>query len=172
MADNYIVRYSKRKSLSIEITKGLEIIVKAPNRYPKYLIQKFIDKNEEWIKKSIDKQKNRKYGKIVSEDEKHRLKKLAKSEIPPRVQYFSEMMGLKPTSVKITSAEKRFGSCSGKNGLCFSYRLMQYPQDEIDYVIVHEIAHIKHKNHGKQFYGLVEKYIPDYKQRQWNLFNL
>ncbi|MEG1614194.1 MAG: M48 family metallopeptidase, partial [Oscillospiraceae bacterium] len=77
-----------------------------------------------------------------------------------------------PTAVKITSAEKRFGSCSGKNSLCFSYRLMQYPQDAIDYVIVHELAHIKHKNHSKNFYELIEQYMPDYKERNAILKNM
>ena len=75
-------------------------------------------------------------------------------------------MGLKPSSVKITSAEKRFGSCSSKNGLCFSWRLLAYPTAAVEYVVVHELAHIKHHNHSPAFYALIEKYMPDYKERQ------
>ena len=75
-------------------------------------------------------------------------------------------MGLKPTSVKITSAKGRFGSCSAKNGLCFSWRLMAYPERAVRYVVVHELAHIAHHNHSPAFYALVEKYMPDYKERQ------
>ena len=75
-------------------------------------------------------------------------------------------MGLNPTGIKITSAEKRFGSCNGKNSICYSWRLMQYPAEAIDYVVVHELAHIKHKNHGKEFYRLIENFLPDYKNRE------
>lgn len=75
-------------------------------------------------------------------------------------------MGLTPAGIKITSAEKRFGSCSAKDSLCFSYRLMLYPPDAVDYVVVHELAHIRHKNHGKQFYALIAQVMPDYKERE------
>ena len=67
--------------------------------------------------------------------------------------------------MKITSARKRFGSCSGKNSLCFSYWLMLYPQEAVDYVIVHELAHIVHKNHSAAFYRLIGQYLPDYRER-------
>ena len=54
---------------------------------------------------------------------------------------------------------------SGKNSLNFSYRLMMYPKEAIDYVVVHELAHIKHHNHSADFYKLIEQYMPDYKKR-------
>ena len=75
-------------------------------------------------------------------------------------------MELKPAGIKITSAQKRFGSCSGKNSICYSWRLMLYPPEAIDYVVVHELAHIVHKNHSAKFYALVAKYLPDYKERE------
>ena len=75
-------------------------------------------------------------------------------------------MGVKPTSVKITSAEKRFGSCSGKNGLCFSWRLMAYPTKAIEYVVVHEFCHFAHPDHSPAFWAAVAQVLPDYKQRQ------
>ena len=81
-------------------------------------------------------------------------------------------MGLFPTGVKITSAQKRLGSCSYKNSLCFSYKLMQFPQDVIDYVVVHELAHIEHKNHSNDFYELISQYIPDYKDKIFVIKNM
>ena len=75
-------------------------------------------------------------------------------------------MGLIPTAVKISSATKKFGSCSGKNSLNFSYRLMMYPPEAIDYVVVHELAHIKHHDHSKDFYKLIEQFMPDFRQRE------
>ena len=68
--------------------------------------------------------------------------------------------------MKITGAEHRFGSCSGKDSLCFSYRLADYPPEAVEYVVVHELAHIREKNHGPRFYALVEGALPDYKARE------
>ena len=90
---------------------------------------------------------------------------LAKAELPRRTAYFAKIMGVTPKSVKITSAKKRFGSCSGQNGICYSWRLMLYPSEAIDYVVVHELAHIRQKNHSPAFYREIEKILPDYKAR-------
>ena len=81
-------------------------------------------------------------------------------------------MGLVPQGVKITSAKTRFGSCSAKNSLCFSYLLLCYPMEAVDYVVVHELAHIRFKNHKKEFYALIEACMPDYKQRRMLLKNV
>ena len=74
-------------------------------------------------------------------------------------------MDLTPASVKITSARTRFGSCSGKNSVCFSWYLMRYPDEAIDYVVVHELAHLRHHDHSPAFYALVERYLPDWRER-------
>ena len=86
--------------------------------------------------------------------------------LPERVNYYSKIMGVEPTGIKITSAQKRFGSCSTKNSICFSYILMLYPQEAIDYVVVHELAHIRFHNHSKDFYGFIESVLPDYRNRE------
>ena len=70
------------------------------------------------------------------------------------------------TGVKITTAQKRYGSCSGKNSLCFSCFLMRQPEAAIDLVVVHELCHIREKNHGPAFYALLARYLPDYKERK------
>ena len=75
-------------------------------------------------------------------------------------------MGVCPTGMRITGARTRFGSCSGKNSICFSWRLMAYPQEAVDYVVVHELAHILHKNHGPAFYQCIESVLPDWRQRR------
>ena len=75
-------------------------------------------------------------------------------------------MGVTPTGIKITTARKRHGSCSGKNSLCFSCFLMNYPEEAIELVVVHELCHIKVRNHGPDFYALLEQYLPDHKERK------
>lgn len=102
---------------------------------------------------------------LATQEQINALVERAREILPQRVAYYSGLMGLVPTGMKITSAQKRFGSCSGKDSLCFSWRLMLYPMEAVDYVVVHELAHIRHKNHSKAFYALVAQYLPDYKER-------
>jgi predicted metal-dependent hydrolase len=94
------------------------------------------------------------------------LKARARAVLPEKVAHYGAMMGLHPTGLKVTAAQKRYGSCSAKNSLCFSCYLMRSPDEAIDAVVVHELAHIRYKNHGKSFYALVEQYMPDYKARK------
>ena len=77
-------------------------------------------------------------------------------------------MGVTYQSVGVTSARGRWGSCSGKNAIHFSFRLLYAPKDVIEYVIVHELAHTKHHNHSKAFWEEVAKFVPDWKvKRAW-----
>ena len=158
---------SSRRTLALEIGRDLTLTVRAPMKMPLSVIEEFIEKHDKWIEKKLDVMKNReiKPDNLLPE-EIAALKMRAKEILPKKVAYFAEIMGLKPSGVKITSAKKRFGSCSGKNSLCFSYDLMLYPDEAIDYVVVHELAHIKHRNHSARFYSLIEKYLPDYKTRE------
>jgi predicted metal-dependent hydrolase len=94
------------------------------------------------------------------------LRRRAKEILPKKVEYYSKLTGLSCTGVKITSAKTRFGSCNGKNSICFSYHLMRYPEEAIDYVVLHELAHTKHHDHSWRFWLLVGLYMPDYKQRR------
>ena len=93
----------------------------------------------------------------------------AKLWIIERVKFFAELHQLPYEQIKITSARTRWGSCSPKNTLSFSWRLMLTPPEVIDYVIIHELAHTVHHNHSKRFWSLVEKFLPDYKARRKQL---
>ena len=81
------------------------------------------------------------------------------------VAHYAARMGVCPCGITVTGARTRFGSCSPKNRLCFSWRLMQYPDAAIDYVVVHELAHIVHKNHGAAFYAAIASVLPNYQDR-------
>jgi predicted metal-dependent hydrolase len=92
----------------------------------------------------------------------------AKEIIAERVDHYRRQLGFPPVEVRITSAQSRYGSCSSDNRLSFSWRLIMAPYPVIDYVILHELAHIKHKDHSKRFWGLVEDISPDHRQhRLW-----
>ena len=96
-------------------------------------------------------------------------KQLAGRDINDKVQYFSEKLSVKPSAVKINSAKARWGSCSAKKSLNFSWRLIMGNDETIDYVVVHELAHIKQHNHSPKFWKIVEDIIPDYKKQKEKL---
>lgn len=90
-------------------------------------------------------------------------KQLAKDYILPRVQELSLHTALTPTSVRITSAAGSWGSCSGKNALSFSWRLILAPPQAIHYVILHELCHIREHNHSPAFWALVTHFMPNWR---------
>ncbi len=160
---------SSRRTLGLEITADLRVVVRAPYRCSKREIERFVASHEGWIAQHLEVQRARAAAaaaRQVTPEEEARLRALAAEIIPARVAHYSKRMGLVPTGVRITGARKRFGSCSSKNSLCFSWRLMQYPPEAIDYVVVHEIAHIRHHNHSAAFHALVAQVLPDHRERR------
>ena len=91
------------------------------------------------------------------------LRARAEAELPPRLAARAEIMGLEPTSVRITAAEKRLGSCSADGRICLSYHLLRWPDAVVEYVIVHELAHMRHHDHSAAFYAEIERWLPDYR---------
>ncbi len=90
----------------------------------------------------------------------------AKGIIQEKLNAISGAVGIKYNSMKITSAKKRWGSCSGKKNLNFSYRLILAPEFVVNYVIIHELAHTIEMNHSKKFWKIVESIYPDYKKAE------
>lgn len=82
---------------------------------------------------------------------------------------FAEQMNVHFNMVRIKNVKTIWGSCSSKKNLNFNFKLFFLPEALIDYVFVHELAHLKHMNHSKAFWSEVEKQIPDYKKRREEL---
>jgi len=168
MMYNYELIRSRRKTLALEITRDCRVLVRAPLRASQKAIDAFVSGHEDWIAKHLEIQRQRAASAPPppTEADIQALKAQARALLPEKVAYWSQVMGLVPTGVKITTARKRYGSCSGKNSLCFSCFLMEKPEAAIDLVVVHELCHIREKNHGPRFYALLAQYLPDYKERQ------
>jgi hypothetical protein len=98
-------------------------------------------------------------------------KKAAQRILEPSVNHYCSVMNVKPAAVRISGAKRRWGSCSAKNALNFSWRIAILPQDLIDYIVVHELAHLKHKNHGPLFWNTVSGVIDDTKAKNLALKN-
>lgn len=90
----------------------------------------------------------------------------ARKLLPAVAEHYAPLVGKKPAQVRITSAKTRWGSCSAKGCLNFSWRLLFARQDVIDYVVVHELAHLVEFNHSPRFWALVESILPDYRERR------
>ena len=163
---NYTLVRSVRKTLSLSVTPEGEVVVRAPQRLARREIDRFVNAHAEWVAAHVEKARLRaeKYPE-PDEAERAALIERAKAVLPPLVEKHARSMGVSPAGVKITGARRRFGSCSGKNRISFAWRLMRYPEEAIDYVVVHELAHIRHKNHGEAFYQLIASVLPDYKER-------
>lgn len=94
------------------------------------------------------------------------LKQTALEILVARTQAWAQRLGVDYLSLTVGSAKTRWGSCSGKNDIRYSFRLLYAPILIIDYVVVHELTHIRHKNHSRAFWTEVERYIPDWKSRR------
>ena len=177
------VKLEKRKNIKHVYLRVLSpnlIQIKTNIYYTLYDAKSLIEKKIDWIKNSILKLEE----KNIDEDEFLYLgirKKLEdfniknldnfyKKEIikylPNLVEEYSRKMNLFPASISYRKNKRTWGSCNYKNGLNFNILLMKFPIELMEYVVIHELAHIEHKNHSKRFWDLVEAYCPDYKQRE------
>lgn len=167
MAAYEIIR-SRRKTLALEITRDCRVLVRAPMRLSQKRIDAFVNAHADWLASHLETQKQRAAERPPepTEAEIAALKERARTELPPKIAFWSAKMGVTPTGFRVTSARHRYGSCSGKNSLCFSCFLMRCPEPAIELVVVHELCHIREKNHGPGFYELLGKYLPDYRERK------
>ncbi|MBQ7278780.1 MAG: M48 family metallopeptidase [Clostridia bacterium] len=163
---DYTLVRSRRKTLGLQVDQQGSIIVRAPLTTPQWRIRSFVTEQLSWIDRARQRQQKRlKNLPRIQEEDRERYAALAKQILPGKVAHYAAIMGVTPTGITVTGAKTRFGSCSYQNRLCFSWRLMAYPDEAIDYVVVHELAHIRHKNHSPAFYSFIEQVLPDYKSR-------
>lgn len=161
----YEIIYSSRRTVSLCV-KNSRLIVRAPIGTPDARIRELVKSHGQWIERALKKQERTRIKDTpLTEEQIKLLKKSAKKILSSKTEYFSKMMGLKYGRITITSAKTRFGSCSSGN-IAYSYLLMLYPEEAIDYVVVHELAHLAELNHSHKFYAIVERILPDYKERR------
>lgn len=162
----YSVEYSKRKNITISV-KGGVLVVKAPHKTSREAIEKVLMQHRRWIETHLERAKER--ARLESELDGERiseLKRAAREYLTPLTAYYASIMGVRYGRISISSARTRFGSCSSRGNISYSYRLMLYPDDAIRYVVVHELAHIREMNHSARFYSIVASVFPDYERRR------
>jgi len=153
---------AKMKNSYISIDKEQNIFVKTPSGSIDF-VKDLLSKRESWIRKKLAYMQQ--YPPIYIDfsgiDDKKRLEKLQR-----RVEYFSGVMGLKYSCVKFRKMKRRWGSCNSRGEITLNKRLLNTPQVCIDYVVVHELAHIKYQNHSKKFHDFTKIYHKDTKKAQ------
>lgn len=206
----YELLRQKRKSISIQITKEGTVLVKAPEKVEKKVINDFINQKSSWIDKHLSKRQailNKEpeykayyggkvlfFGKEIPVKEmdvsgmeltqealyiqvnadpykaakvfKALAKEVAFDYYSKRLEYYCKKMGLKDYKLRVNNAKGQWGSCSSKRTISLSLRLIGAEPDLIDYVIVHELAHLVYMDHQEKFWNLVSSVIPNYEEKR------
>lgn len=178
------IRKGEYKNITITIKSNGEVFVNAPKRTSERDVLNFIKQKQDWIDRNIDKIKLYKslYNKF--DFDKYVYKNLQKFEvsnnkefynktfieyITPLVKSISSKIGLNSSKIIKTNSKRMWGSMNNKKEMHLNWKLIILPEKLIEYVIVHELCHIKHLNHSKYFWQEVSKYLPDYKTRKKEL---
>ena len=193
--DNEIIEIpiirSKRKTLGLEVKYDGTVNARVPMRVPREIIEKFIREHEAWILRKRQEWSlagssrddvtgelgERKKGgtnavdpsKILPAVEKKEGKAKIRQYVEKQVDYYAKLMGVTYGRISMRNQKTRWGSCSSQGNLNFNNRLLFVPAELVDYVVVHELAHRKEMNHSKAFWNIVERYLPDYKERRREL---
>ncbi|GAA7820797.1 M48 family metallopeptidase [Helicobacter pylori] len=176
-----IQKSKKIKTLSLNITPSLEVILKMPNSCSQTRASAFLKEQEAWLKKTFLSMQEKhsllranleKYqNKILVFDEVKNandytlteLKKILKTYLEQKLPLIAQKMQTSYTGFNIRNNAKVLGSCSYHNRLSFALLLVCAQKEAIDYVIIHELAHTIHKNHSKNFWRCVKIFCPNYR---------
>ncbi len=174
-----IQKSEKIKTLSLNITPSLEVILKMPNSCSQARANAFLKEQEAWLKKTLSAMQE-KYSLLhsqtyqnkilVFDEEKNandytltELKKILKTYLEQKLPLIAQKMQTSYTHFSIRNNAKVLGSCSYHNRLSFALLLVCAKKEAIDYVIIHELAHTIHKNHSKNFWRCVQIFCPNYR---------
>lgn len=163
---------SRAKNLSLSVGLGGQVRLTIPRYFPIFLAEKFIQGKAEWLLEKIAHLQNNKLITLNgSQKEYSAQKEKALILVKNRLDYFNQFYNFSINKIIIKNQSTRWGSCSIKKNLNFNYKLIQLPENLRDYIIVHELCHLKEMNHSPRFWALVNQTIPEYKTLRKKLKN-
>lgn len=165
---------SARRTIAIQISPDGNVTVRAPKRCSKADIDRFVAEKQGWILKKQAELRERKRQQAeqqaklprLSEEECRKYRELAGTVIGQKAKQYARQMQVTFNRITIRDQKTRWGSCSAKGNLNFNWRLILAPEEVLDYVVVHELAHRKEMNHSRRFWKQVEEVLPDYPVRR------
>lgn len=164
----YTVRkYRSAKRLRIAISCDGNCMVTLPWRMSMWDAEKFIQKNSEWVLEKMKAMKKIGCNNLLLHRDKkeyQKVKEYARDFVTKRLEKYKEFYGFEYKKIAIRNQKTRWGSCSRKGNLNFNYKIILLPERHADYIIVHELCHLKEFNHSKRFWNLVSQTIPEYKE--------
>ncbi len=164
----YTIIRSSRKSVSIQVTAEGEVIVRCPQKLSKKDIEQIVESKRPWIEDHLQKVSGWHTMPKLTYEEVDALADQALAELPGRVKFFAQKMGVTYGRITIRDQRTRWGSCSSSGNLNLNCLLMLTPPEVRDYVVVHELCHRKEMNHSPSFWAEVEAVLPNYKtQKKW-----
>ncbi len=162
---------SKRRSMAIQIRTDGSVVARAPMHASDRAVKRFVSAHARWIADNRQEMFERRkkladnpYDIPAWESLSAADKKIAKQKIMEHVDYYANRMEIDYGSISMRNQKSRWGSCSSKGNLNFNYRLAYLPEELLDYVVVHELAHRRHMDHSAAFWEEVETYYPAYKK--------
>jgi len=166
-------RWSKQLSLSVRDDGSVRLSIPRWCSYRE--AQKFLKSKEEWILKNVSHYQNRGTKSILNlgtREDYLENKEDARTFVRSRVEHFNTFYGFEYKGIAIRNQKTRWGSCSQDGNLNFNYRIIFLTGQQADYLIVHELCHLKHLNHSKAFWDCVAKTIPNHRKMAKILRNL
>ena len=164
----YTVRkHRTAKRLKLVISCDGNCTVTLPWRMGFVTADEFIRKNGEWVLEKMKAMKKIGRNSLFARHDQAeylKLKEHARAMVTRRLEKFADIYGFEYKGVAIRNQKTRWGSCSSKGNLNFNYKILLLPQRHADYIIVHELCHLKEFNHGKRFWNLVAQTIPEYEK--------
>jgi len=158
---DYRVVRSARRTLALEVEEDGGLLVRAPRRASDAAVEAFVAAHADWVATARMRQQNRAAAQVSLPPEQ--LRRRAAELLPGRLAVWAARMGVETPPLRITSAVKRLGSCSADGRICLSENLMRWPDVVIDYVVVHELVHLRHMDHSPAFYAELARWLPDYR---------
>ena len=165
---------SARKSLGLEVRDANTVLARIPTSVSDRELKAFVENHRSWILEKTEvmaeREEKRKstpapQPELLSKTDRMKIQ----LKIGKRVRHYCEAMGVTVGYVTVKNQKTRWGSCSAKGNVNFNYQLAFLPDELLDYVVIHELAHRRHMNHSRAFWAEVEKYCPDYLERREQL---
>jgi predicted metal-dependent hydrolase len=170
----YTLRESARvRYLRLSMTMDYGLVVTRPRRIPEFFVERFLREKTNWILKYITKvAKVSKRERIKITFHEFTTNKLKAIKVfKESIEFFNRLYRFPYKKITVRNQSTIWGSCSRDGNLQFNYKLLQLPTRMRDYVVVHELCHVKEHNHSERFWKLVAQTIPDYKQLRRSMRN-